>query len=116
MSTELESIRRELRDFARERDWERFHSPKNLAAALCVEAGELLEHFQWVSEEGSRSLEAAKRAEVAKEVADVFIYLLQLDDKLEIDLLGSAQLKIQENSAKYPVALARGNMKKYDEL
>ncbi len=105
-----------LRDFARARDWEQFHSPKNLAAALAVEASELLEHFQWLTEEQSRQLSDEKKAEVAEEVADVLLYLLQLSDKLGIDPMDAARAKLQANARKYPVDRARGSSKKYNEI
>jgi NTP pyrophosphatase (non-canonical NTP hydrolase) len=92
-----------LRDFAAARDWGRFHAPKNLAAALSVEAAELLEHFQWLTEDQSRQLGEAQKAEVAAEAADVLLYLLQLCDQLGIDLLAAARLKMQANARKYPV-------------
>jgi dCTP diphosphatase len=116
MSTELDGLKRALRDFAREREWGQFHSPKNLAAALCVEAGELLEHFQWLSEADSRTLAVDKKVAVSQELADVFIYLLQLSDHLGIDLVEAAQSKMAANAKKYPVALAKGSMRKYTEL
>lgn len=116
MTTELEALKHSLREFARDRDWGQFHSPKNLAAALSVEAGELLEHFQWISEADSRSLSEEKRAAVAMELADVFIYLLQLSDKLDVDLISAAQSKMAVNAEKYPVALAKGSSRKYTEL
>lgn len=94
-----------LRAFAHARDWEQFHTPKNLAAALSVEAAELLEHFQWLTEAQSQSLTADKKQEVAAEAADVFLYLLQLCDKLDIDLLAAAQAKMLVNAQKYPVAV-----------
>src|SRR5690242_21253296 len=109
-------LREQLRQFAAERDWEQFHSPKNLAAALSVEAAELLEHFQWLTEEQSRSLPDVKRDAVAEEVADVFLYLLQLSDKLGIDPLDAARKKLQLNALKYPVERAKGTSKKYSEL
>jgi NTP pyrophosphatase (non-canonical NTP hydrolase) len=115
VSAELEALQKTLRAFARERDWDQFHSPKNLAAALSVEAAELLEHFQWMTEEQSRALGEEKRSQVAEEVADVFLYLLQLSDKLGIDVLAAAQCKLEINAAKYPVDLARGSSKKYSE-
>jgi len=105
-----------LQAFAQEREWEQFHSPKNLAAALSVEAAELLEHFQWLTEEQSRSLPDVKRDAVAEEVADVFLYLLQLSDKLGIDPLDAARKKLQLNALKYPVERAKGTSKKYSEL
>jgi NTP pyrophosphatase (non-canonical NTP hydrolase) len=112
----LESLKRELRQFAAERDWDQFHSPKNLAAALSVEAAELLEPFQWLTEEQSRNLSPEKREAVRKEIADVLIYLIRLADKLDIDPLQAARDKIVENAAKYPVEKARGSMRKYTDL
>lgn len=105
-----------LRAFAAARDWEQFHTPKNLACALSVEASELLEHFQWLTEAQSQSLTPDKTAEVAAEAADVFLYLLQLCDKLGIDLIASAQAKMLVNAQKYPVDAARGTAAKYTEL
>lgn len=105
-----------LRAFAHARDWEQFHTPKNLACALSVEASELLEHFQWLTEAQSRSLTPDKTAEVAAEAADVFLYLLQLCDKLGIDLMAAAQAKMLVNAEKYPAALARGTAAKYTDL
>jgi len=116
MNNDLQSLTQSLRDFARARDWEQFHSPKNLASALNVEAAELLEHFQWLTEEQSRNLSASKQAEVAAEAADVLLYLLQLCDKLQIDLLAATRLKLLVNGEKYPVDRAHGSSKKYTEL
>ena len=116
MSSELHTLTQSLRDFAKARDWEQFHSPKNLAAALTVEAAELLEHFQWLTEEQSRKLPADKKADVAAEAADVLLYLLQLCDKLGIDLLKAAHAKLIANGEKYPVDRARGSSKKYTEI
>lgn len=116
MTSELRALTQSLRDFAKERDWEQFHSPKNLAAALTVEVAELLEHFQWVTEEQSRNLSFEKKDQVAQEAADVFLYLLQLCDKLGIDLLEAARLKLIANGKKYPVDRARGSSKKYTEI
>ena len=116
MSSDLQSLTESLRDFAEARDWEQFHSPKNLAAALTVEAAELLEHFQWLTEEQSRNLPAAKQAEVAAEAADVLLYLLQLCDKLGVDLMQAAHQKLALNAEKYPVDRARGSSKKYTEI
>jgi len=104
------------RVFAAERDWEQFHSPKNLAAAMCVEAGEVLEHFQWITEEESRALPDEKRAQVAHELADVFLYLVRLADKLDVDLIEAAREKLRINAEKYPADRARGSSKKYTEL
>jgi NTP pyrophosphatase (non-canonical NTP hydrolase) len=116
MNNEHARLQQQLRDFAREREWEKFHAPKNLAAALSVEAGELLEHFQWMTETESRSLSPEKCAVVAEELADVFLYLLMLSDRLQIDLVEAARSKVVSNERKYPVALAKGNSRKYTEL
>lgn len=116
MNSEIESLVLALRDFARARDWEQFHSPKNLAAALSVEAAELLEHFQWLTDAQSRTLSGDKRAQVAEEVADVLLYLLQLSDKLGIDPLEAARAKLEVNAEKYPVDRARGSSRKYTEI
>lgn len=116
MNSDLQSLTLALRDFAKEREWEQFHSPKNLASALTVEASELLEHFQWLTEEQSRSLTAQKKADVGAEAADVLLYLLQLCDKLQIDLVEAARTKLAVNAEKYPVARAIGSSKKYTEI
>ena len=116
MSAELDRIRARVRAFAEERDWEQFHSPKNLAMALAAETGELLEVFQWLTESQSRSLDAATRARAADEIADVLLYLLRLADQLGIDPLAAAERKIDDNARKYPVEKARGHARKYDEL
>jgi dCTP diphosphatase len=116
MDGALESLTLSLRRFAADRDWDQFHSPKNLASALTVEAAELLEQFQWLTEEQSRNLPADKRLAVSHELADVLLYLLQIADKLQIDLVASAERKLELNASKYPAALARGSSKKYSEL
>jgi dCTP diphosphatase len=115
-SNPLNTLRDTLRKFAADRDWDQFHSPKNLAIALSVEASELLEHFQWLSDADSSALSPDKRAKVTQEVADVLLYLVRLADKLEIDLATAAMAKIELNAAKYPVDKARGSNKKYTEL
>lgn len=116
MNPEIEELQASLRAFATERAWEQFHSPKNLATALSVEASELLEHFQWLSDQQSRELSEDKRAAIAEEVADVLLYLLQLADKLAIDPLDAARKKLKTNAEKYPVERAKGSSKKYSEL
>ncbi len=116
MQRETEALQAALREFARERDWEQFHTPKNLASALSVEAAELLEHFQWLTEEQSRTLSAEKRDKVGEEIADVLLYLLQLADKLGIDPIEAAKAKILANAEKYPVDRAKGSMTKYTDL
>lgn len=115
MDTDIQLLTNALRTFANERDWGQFHSPKNLASALTVEAAELLEHFQWMTEEQSRQPSAAKTAEIAAEAADVFLYLLQVCDKLNIDLVSAANEKMILNGKKYPAETARGSSKKYSE-
>lgn len=116
MQTNIEDLRSALRDFAAERDWDQFHSPKNLATALAVEAAEILEHFQWLTEEQSRTLVDAKRDEVAEELADVLLYLVRLADKLDVDLMAAANGKLVKNAAKYPADKAKGRSTKYTEL
>ena len=116
MSDALQALQKALREFARERDWEQFHSPKNLATALSVEAAELLEHFQWLTDEQSRTLDDAKRTAVGEELADVLLYLLQLADKLDIDPLQAAERKLRLNAEKYPPDRARGRSDKYTDL
>ena len=112
MSTDLDSLRERLRAFALARDWAPYHSPKNLACALSVEAAELLEHFQWMTEAESRAPSAQQREEIGHEAADVLLYLIQLADQLGIDLLAAADRKIELNAARYPIASARGNSRK----
>jgi len=112
----IEQLRDALRRFSLERDWDQFHSPKNLAMALIVEAGELLEHFQWMSERESAELTPAKLSEVRAEIADVFIYLVRLADRLGIDLLSAAATKIDQNARRYPADEFRGSSRKYSEL
>jgi NTP pyrophosphatase (non-canonical NTP hydrolase) len=114
--TDLEALRDEVREFARAREWDQFHSPKNLAMALAGETGELLEIFQWLTEEQSRNLEAKALAAANEEIADVLIYLVRLADRLGIDPLAAARRKLADNARKYPVDKARGNARKYDEL
>jgi dCTP diphosphatase len=116
MNQEIRSLQAALRTFAADRDWTQFHSPKNLATALSVEASELLEHFQWLTEEQSTVLSTNKREAVSHEVADVLLYLLQLCDKLDIDPLEAARAKLEINAGKYPVDQAKGSSKKYTEF
>jgi NTP pyrophosphatase (non-canonical NTP hydrolase) len=99
---DLTSLRDALRAFAAERDWRQFHTPKNLAMAMIVEAAELVEHFQWATPDESANPSAAKRAEIRDEVADTLIYLVELADALDIDLISAARDKIEKNAVKYP--------------
>ncbi len=110
--SDLEQLRERLRAFARARDWEQFHSPKNLSMALIVEAAELVEHFQWLTESQSQGLDPKTFQAVEEEVADVFIYLVRLSDLLGIDLLDAAARKIALNEKKYPAEEVRGSAKK----
>jgi dCTP diphosphatase len=112
----LNEIKLRLREFAEARDWDQFHSPKNLSMALSAEVAEILEYFQWLTEEKSNNLPQNKLDEVKTELADTLIYLIRLSDKLDIDLLAAAKNKIELNKLKYPVDKAKGNAKKYTEL
>jgi NTP pyrophosphatase (non-canonical NTP hydrolase) len=116
LSTELEDLRSQLRAFAAERDWEQFHSPKNLAMALSAEAGELLEIFQWLTEAQSRALTPEAKAAASEEIADVLLYLIRLGDQLGVDPVAAARRKLVANARKYPADKARGSSKKYTEL
>jgi len=109
MSDSLEALRQRLAAFARERDWEQFHSPKNLSMALIAEAAELVEHFQWLSEEQSSRLAPDKLEEVRLELADIQIYLVRIADRLGVDLIRAAQEKIEMNEVRYPVEKVRGH-------
>lgn len=109
---DIDALKVRLREFARVRDWERFHAPKNIAAALIVEAAELLEHFQWLTEDESRRLSPEQGRAVELEIADVFIYLTRLADLLNVDLLTAAARKIALNEVKYPAAEVRGSAAK----
>ena len=115
-STDFNTLKQRLREFAEARDWDQFHSPKNLSMALSAEVAEIIEHFQWLTEEQSKNLPQNKLDEVETELADTLIYLIRLADKLDIDLLAAAQSKIELNEQKYPVDKAKGNAKKYTEL
>lgn len=116
MPDSLEDLSQRLDQFASARDWKQFHAPKNLASALIVEAGELLEHFQWMTEAKSRELDPAQRDAVAAEMADVLLYLVQLSNELGVDLLDAARRKIALNEQRYPVEKARGSSRRHDEL
>lgn len=107
----LTALRDQLREFAAARGWQPFHAPKNLAMALSVETAELLEHFQWLTEEQSRQLQPPAQQAVAHELADVLIYLVQLADSLGIDPLKAAQDKLLLNAAKYPAHKPLGGLK-----
>lgn len=109
MSDSLECLRQRLAAFAQERDWEQFHSPKNLSMALIAEAAELIEHFQWLSEEQSQNLSPEKWEEVRLELADIQIYLVRIADRLGVDLIKAAQDKIEVNEMRFPAKKVRGH-------
>jgi dCTP diphosphatase len=112
----LEALRAQVAEFAAERDWNQFHNPKNLAMAVSAEAGELLEHFQWLTPDQAAGLPKAARDEVALECADVLLFLLRLCDRLDIDLAAAARKKMALNANKYPIEKSRGRAMKYNKL
>lgn len=116
MSNELNDIKKRLRKFAAERDWDQFHSPKNFSMAMIVECAELVEHFQWLTDEQSKQLAAETLDEVSLEMADILIYLIRLADVLEVDLLKTVNRKIALNAEKYPIEKAKGLATKYNKL
>jgi dCTP diphosphatase len=112
---DLNQLQAYLRQFAKDREWDQFHSPKNLSMALSVEVSELVENFQWLTEEQSYKLDEQQRAAVADEIADVQMYLARLADKLDINIGEAIEQKIVKNEAKYPAELVKGSSKKYTE-
>jgi NTP pyrophosphatase (non-canonical NTP hydrolase) len=112
---DLARLRALVREFVDERDWDQFHTPKNLSAALAVEAAELLEHFQWLQDGRAGELGEDKLREVRHEMADVLVYLVRLADKLDVDLMAAVQEKMVLNRAKYPADQVRGDARKYTE-
>jgi dCTP diphosphatase len=115
MSDSLDNLKTRLREFAKERDWDQFHSPKNLSMALIAEAAELIEHFQWLTQEESAKLPKDKLKEVEQELADILIYLIRISDKLGIDLVEAANKKVELNKIKYPSSQVKGSARKYSE-
>jgi len=113
---DIKSVLDRIRVFGEEREWQQFHSPKNISMALSVEASELLEHFQWMTQEQSRNIDAEKKQEVSDEIADVFLYLLRMCDQLDINLIDAAHQKIDKNAVKYPIEKSKGVATKYDRL
>ncbi len=111
--SDLPMLRDKLRAFAEARDWDQFHSPKNLSMALMVEAAELMEHFQWLTEAQSAELPPNDKQAVGEELADILLYLVRLSDKLGVDLRETALLKLEKNALKYPAEQVRGSAKKY---
>ena len=112
---DLEKIKEIIRKFANDRDWNKFHTPKNLSMALSVEASELVEIFQWLSQEESKNINSKDIQNVKDEVADILIYLIRITDKLDIDLEEAVLEKIKKNSDKYPVEVSKGNAVKYNK-
>ena len=115
MDEQLEELRERLARFASDRDWDQFHSPKNLSMALIAETAELIEHFQWLTEEDSKNLDADKHRAVSMELADIFIFLIRIADKLDVDLAEVAWKKIETNEARYPVEKVKGSAKRAGE-
>ncbi len=117
-STTLAEIKARILAFAKERDWEQFHAPKNLSMALAAEAGELMEHFLWATTEASRDIvnDPAKRAKIEEELSDVIIYALEFANMTGIDVAKAIETKMAANAAKYPVEKAKGRSDKYTEL
>jgi dCTP diphosphatase len=113
--SDLNQIRRRIRKFRDERDWMQFHDPKNLACSISIEANELLEHFQWSSSRQSFAVARKSKTEIAQEIADVAIYLIELADNLGIDLTKAVFEKLKHNAEKYPADKVRGSSKKYTE-
>jgi dCTP diphosphatase len=113
----LEDIRQRLAEFARERNWDQFHTPKNLSMALAAEVAELLEIFQWLTDEQSKEIAniESEMEQIREEIADVFIYLIRLADKLDVDIEKAVLDKIAMNEKKYPVELAKDNATKYNK-
>jgi NTP pyrophosphatase (non-canonical NTP hydrolase) len=117
-ATTVSELKSRVLAFARVRDWEQFHSPKNLSMALAAEAAELMEHFLWATPEQSSAIarEPSKRAKIAEELADIVIYALEFANATGLDVAGAVEVKIASNEKKYPVDKARGRAEKYDEL
>lgn len=113
--TDFDRIKKQVRQFVVEREWDQFHSPKNLSMALIVEAAEMVEHFQWLTEEQSSTLSPEKLAEVELELADIQIYLISLAEKLRLDLVAAVDKKLVLNARKYPADQVRGSSRKYTE-
>lgn len=113
--TDFDRIKKQVRQFVVEREWDQFHSPKNLSMALIVEAAEMVEHFQWLTEEQSSNLSREQLAEVELELADIQIYLISLAEKLQLDLVAAVDKKLALNAQKYPADKVRGSSKKYTE-
>jgi dCTP diphosphatase len=115
VASDLSELREVVRDFVAQRDWQQFHSPKNLSMALIAECAEVIEHFQWLTPQASRDLDEQRRVAVSHELADVFVYTLMLADALDIDLLAAAHQKMALNAEKYPAEKVRGDARRANE-
>ncbi|WP_279152237.1 nucleotide pyrophosphohydrolase [Photobacterium iliopiscarium] len=115
-TNDIKKLQDTLAEFAQQRNWDQFHTPKNLVMALSGEVGELIEIFQWLTPEQSQQLPPQKKQHASEEIADVMMYLLRLADKCDIDVMQACQEKIQQNAAKYPISKCYGSAKKYNEL
>jgi dCTP diphosphatase len=115
MQDSLDQLRQRINAFVDERDWSQFHSPKNLAMAMIVEAGELVEHFQWMTEQDSRNLDVEIKEQVGQELSDTFVYLLRIAEVCDIDLIAATNKKIDLNAKKYPVEQCKGSNAKYTD-
>lgn len=113
MADSLDALRARVNAFVTERDWAQFHSPKNLAVAMIVEAGEVVEHFQWMTEDESRNLDAETKVQVGQELSDTLVYLLRIAEVCGIDLIEAANKKIDLNAQKYPADKCKGSNAKY---
>jgi len=113
MSDSLDELRAKVNAFVKERDWEQFHTPKNLAMAMIVEAAEVVEHFQWDTPETSAMLSEERKTEIGYELADTFVYLLRIAEVCDIDLIAATNAKIELNAKKYPIEKAKGSNAKY---
>jgi dCTP diphosphatase len=116
LTNRIDDLKHEIKEFIRERDWEQFHSPKNLAVGLSVEASELLEIFTWLTDEESHDLDSDKRSLVKDEIGDILIYLLDICETMGLDPIECASQKLKKNSEKYPISKAKGNATKYTDL
>lgn len=111
----IDAIKARINQFVEDRDWSQFHSPKNLAMAMIVEAAELVEHFQWMTEQESKNLDQEKKEQIGQELSDTFVYLLRIAEVCEIDLIDAVNKKIELNEKKYPIDKAKGSNAKYTE-
>lgn len=116
MASDIADLQKRIREFVDERDWDKFHNPKDLAISLSLEAAEVLEHFQWKNDQEMADHVINRKDDVGEEIADVLYWVLLLSNKVELDLTDAFEKKMQKNEAKYPIEKARGSHKKYTEL